>query len=488
MFRRLSLVWLCAISLALALCVLVAGSTSLLQARQAAPEAANGWRHKLGAGLSGVARSSDRVRYLAWLRHLSVALDSGKQLGNFECRVRFTLDGSSQETFLVRFPTDLEAQALQKELESRSPVGLGDFQGYVFNYYDKGATVSASGPVYSLDKNVFVLRAAGEVVRVVDGVLQHVATTAMMLFEPADRGAAAAALQKLGYTSQTTRWNEMGAIYDELRLPRYRLALFREAPALAVAPDRVTVFLRHDIDRTLYGALAMGREERRRGLCSSYFVNMASSLYGLVGPGGQYMVRDGAVEDLLELQAMGHEIGYHTDILMMALFYDTPFRPWLDRELGRLRRAGVRLVSQAEHGSFHTHEIKSHNSYSFTNFRHNGGLRHGGLEATAPNGFDGVVRYERKGVAQSFSIPDVQLKDVGIEVSAYVVTAALGFTPRQWRYIPDQMLFQGKSPSDMLELLRQAEPGDVVEVLMHPVHWTVTDPAFDLGGDAADAQ
>ncbi len=421
----------------------------------------------------GVAFSADGIHYAAFLRRARCQTPSGRLLPHFECRLTFTRNDPGPPAYVLWPETSGSCDAAEPLLS-----GLGDWEGYVFAYYDKGALCAGAVRIAScradrvradIDWSVSYATA--------DGIRTECAGSALRL-EPATQAKGQAVLAGLGLRVDTQRWQALGLFLDELRSPRYRLALYREAPTLAPDPERVTVFVRHDMDRTMYGAHAIARAEREHGVRSTWFINMASSIYALTAPEGRYVRRTGAVADLLAIQAHGQEIGYHTDILMMALFFDTPFKAWLDVELGRLRRAGIRLDSQAENGSPYARTTNSYNGYSWKDFRRGGDMEKAIKDRT--NGFDGVVTYERDGRPCRYEIPDVSLRDAGLSVSAYRVREQLPFNVADWAYISDGELETGSTPADLLARLRALPPGAVAAILLHPVHWTTIDPAFDL--------
>lgn len=69
---------------------------------------------------------------------------------------------------------------------------------------------------------------------------------------------------------------------------------------------RPRVFLRHDIDVSPVHALRMAKVEYEADVQSTYHVMVGSPLYSLDDPAVK--------ESLMEIQAMGHEIGLHLDI------------------------------------------------------------------------------------------------------------------------------------------------------------------------------
>src|SRR5205807_4619721 len=93
------------------------------------------------------------------------------------------------------------------------------------------------------------------------------------------------------------------------------------------------IALRHDVDDRLESALELARREHARGLRATYFVLHSAP----------YWEREDLVERLRELQALGHELGWHNDLVTLALVHGRDPAEYLRRELDRLRSAGIDL-------------------------------------------------------------------------------------------------------------------------------------------------
>ena len=96
------------------------------------------------------------------------------------------------------------------------------------------------------------------------------------------------------------------------------------------------VILRHDIDRFPANALPLAHIENRLGLSSTYYVRTARS------------VMDRAV--LRELHELGHEVGYHYEVLSRCKGDRKAARDLFSRELAELRSM-VPIQTAAMHGS-----------------------------------------------------------------------------------------------------------------------------------------
>ena len=184
--------------------------------------------------------------------------------------------------------------------------------------------------------------------------------------------------------------------------------------------------LRHDVDDRLDSALALARLEHERGLRTTYFVLHSAPYYS----------RPNLLDSLRELESLGHEVGWHNDLVTLALVHGVDPGPYLREELERLRGGEIDVVGVAAHGSPWCHRLGFHNDYAFAD-----------LPQPRP-GFP--TRFEPIGT----------LADFGFAYDAY----SLG----EDAYFSDSRFERGRRahPADF-----QLEPGKRTIVLTHPCHW-----------------
>ena len=103
-----------------------------------------------------------------------------------------------------------------------------------------------------------------------------------------------------------------------------------------LSPEAPAAILRHDIDRFPGNALVLGRIEHRLGLSSTYYVRT----------GRWVLDRD----VLRELHTLGHEIGYHYEVLSKCRGDREAAGELFARELADLRSV-VPIKTAAMHGS-----------------------------------------------------------------------------------------------------------------------------------------
>jgi hypothetical protein len=191
--------------------------------------------------------------------------------------------------------------------------------------------------------------------------------------------------------------------------------------------------LRHDVDSRLESALEIARLEHDRGLRATYFVLHTAP----------YWNDTELVPRLRRLQELGHEVGFHNDLVTLQLVRGADAGDVLRRELERLRSAGIEVVGAAAHGSPWCHRLGFHNNYVFA-------------------GWD-----EPRPGYPSIDVPQkLDPAEFGLEYEAYHV-------PHD-AYFSDSAFVDGRRahPSDFpLELGRRTI------ILVHPDHWDASGAA-----------
>ena len=211
-----------------------------------------------------------------------------------------------------------------------------------------------------------------------------------------------------------------------------RLAGREVVPLREFATGRGDTALRHDVDGRLESALELARREHDRGLRATYFVLHTAPYYG----------RPDLVDRLSELQTLGHEVGWHNDLVTLALVHGVDPEPYLRRELEGIRGGGIEVVGVSAHGSPWCHRLGFHNDYAFSDL---------------PQPITGFpTRFEPIGT----------LADFGFDYDAY----SLG----EDAYFSDSRFEHGRRahPADL-----HLGPGKRTIVLTHPCHWDTSQVA-----------
>jgi hypothetical protein len=111
------------------------------------------------------------------------------------------------------------------------------------------------------------------------------------------------------------------------------------------------------VDDRLDSALELARLEQRHGLRATYYLLHSASYY-----------RRAALPDFLRLQELGHEVGWHNDLVTLQCVEGVDARAYLHGELAWLRGAGLDVVGTAAHGSYWGHRLGYSNNAFFRDF------------------------------------------------------------------------------------------------------------------------
>lgn len=265
--------------------------------------------------------------------------------------------------------------------------------------------------------------------------------------------------------------NHPGPLFSEIALDRYETQTFSGVAATGANPDKVNVLIRHDVDRSLHAMRQLMSQQAALGLKATYFVNLASGYAAAMSRRGDYVFNDHLLHTLVTAQEHGFEVGYHTDALFLDLFHGLPLEQWLPTTLTKLRDAGLMIQSEAANGSRYGRLIGSHNRYTFADYRAGGQWTHlVHPSQTKDVGYSGQVNLLVGDRTITRTLPQLTMSDVGLKHSAYY-PETFGVSRQHYMYLTDSNL----SASEMIKGLRQAKPGQVVQVLMHPWRWTNCD-------------
>lgn len=230
------------------------------------------------------------------------------------------------------------------------------------------------------------------------------------------------------------------ALLDRLAKPeRFHVVPLRE---LDTAPaDRPVVALRHDVDDRLDSAVRFAEFEHARGPRSTYYVLHTAPYYGTTTHG--QAEHDPAILPVLRhLQNdLGHEIGFHHDLVTLQRVFEIEPGPYLAEELAWLRNAGIAVSGCAAHGSYWAHRYGYHNNYAFL-----------GWDEPQP-GHPAVA------IGWKLDPADFELDyDAGhLHETRYFTDSVVDDHGRRWH-------------PDLLDL-DAFVPGDRVIILVHSCHW-----------------
>jgi hypothetical protein len=132
-----------------------------------------------------------------------------------------------------------------------------------------------------------------------------------------------------------TLWRLLARIGDSHRFVRF-------ADLVDDQPRDPFCLLRHDVDYTLYAALALAREEAARGIRATYFLLVNSAYYNLLSPSHAHVPA--------AIAGLGHEVGLHYDVRLLRHFAREQWDTLLETQVALLEAlSGQSVKSIAMH-------------------------------------------------------------------------------------------------------------------------------------------
>ena len=120
--------------------------------------------------------------------------------------------------------------------------------------------------------------------------------------------------------------------------------------------DELLIQIRHDVDGDLMAALAQAEVEARLGIKTTNYVLHTAPYYGGWNEERRVFERhEASLPVYRHIQALGHEIGLHTDGLSLYQTHKTDGAQAIREELAWLRAAGLRITGTVSHNSISTY-------------------------------------------------------------------------------------------------------------------------------------
>ncbi|TFH48610.1 MAG: hypothetical protein E4G92_03250 [Bacteroidia bacterium] len=209
--------------------------------------------------------------------------------------------------------------------------------------------------------------------------------------------------------------------------------------------DKVIVGLRHDVDFNPFKALEMAKIEKIYGMRATYFFLATAEYYGNII--NSQLVRSAGIEILFrEIHGTGAEIGIHNDLLTVMIMNNTDPLQFNTEEINYYKSIDIPIYGTASHGSPVARKTLP-NYNVFTDFALNDS-----------------VHYENK----KYPLGMFTLSQYGFEYEAYHINYGIYLSEAggKWNE-PDG--FEG-----ILRKLDASQPGERIQILVHPDWWGKT--------------
>jgi hypothetical protein len=252
--------------------------------------------------------------------------------------------------------------------------------------------------------------------------------------------------------------------YADLVLPAVRTYPHRTWFEATTAPaeDRPEEILviRHDIDHDIENAVTMARWEADHGIRTTYCVLHTAWYYARTSEGRVTARSEEMVEACLDIQAMGHEINLHNNLIVTALRTGADPYDLLAEELDFLRSRGLDVRGTSTHGDSLCGELGVQNMelFSETVYPSRGGAR--------------TIRHE----GHEISIGTRSMAEFGLAYEGYDLPRDVYVTDSGGR-----LRVEADTPGRAGLRRHEMDPPPayrkVVGILTHPVWWDLSQEA-----------
>jgi hypothetical protein len=230
-------------------------------------------------------------------------------------------------------------------------------------------------------------------------------------------------------------------------------------------------YVRHDVDRDLDRALDIAEVEARHGVVSTYFLLTPGSYgeqrnyYGSL-EGDRIRQDSMLIEKCRRLIDLGHDLGFHNDLVALSLRTGVSPHELLEREVAFFAEHDLHLVGTAAHGSPLARQLKYNNRELF-----DGCIRRGWTPGR-------TIQH----AGRSVRLHSLKLNDYGFAYEAYSL-------PRDSRFSESGTVWGGRIAGERFpkEQMQQRFDLDVfrafldrasaehgvrnLSILTHPCHW-----------------
>lgn len=235
-------------------------------------------------------------------------------------------------------------------------------------------------------------------------------------------------------------FEEYEAILQELTDPRYTVLSVDEFQD-SLDSGKVMIAMRHDVDAHPFKAMEMAVLEEQYGIKSTFYM-LATAYYSGKFKNKEFKRFECMEKVYQELSKGGHEIGIHNDLLTVMI--DKKMNPYdfNKEELSFYSRLGISVVGSAAHGSGIARETVP-NYEIFSDFAQSETISYLGEE---------------------YEIGKYSLAEFGYSYEAYHVNDLHYYSESgaEWNV---------GSTENLINVLKQSNVGDRIQILTHPVWW-----------------
>lgn len=230
-------------------------------------------------------------------------------------------------------------------------------------------------------------------------------------------------------------------------------------------------YIRHDVDRDIERALDIAEVEAARGYTATYFMltpgsyNQQRNYYGTLEDGR--IIHDPTLVDKCHrLIALGHDIGFHNDLVSLSLRTGRSPAEFLEGEVEFFAKHDIPLLGSAAHGNPLARKLRYNNRELFV-----GHVRKNWVPGRA-------IEYD----GRSVQLHSLRLEDFGFRYEAYSLPrdSRLSDSGGRWagqiagERVPKDRLSEHFEITEFRALVSRASASfgvRAMSLLTHPCHW-----------------
>lgn len=234
------------------------------------------------------------------------------------------------------------------------------------------------------------------------------------------------------------QYEEILKILDSNKFTTLPIHLFKDS----IDQSKVMVSLRHDVDNHPFKALKMATMEKKHGILASYYILSTARYYGKYN--GEDVFRYPPIDVVYTtLHEMGHEIGIHNDMMALMINHDIDPFNFTRQEIKYFENLGIPIYGSVAHGS----SIASNTVRNF--------------EVFSDYAKSDSVAYKGK----SYPIGQHSMSDYGFTYEANFINHKTYFSESGGKWSNEG------GYEAFIHYLKNAKPGDRIQVLTHPTWW-----------------
>lgn len=261
-----------------------------------------------------------------------------------------------------------------------------------------------------------------------------------------------------------------------VNLPLFEMANYEDT-------NKVIVGIKHDIDCHPFKALELAEIENRYNIRTTYYILQTAFYYGKLKNNGKF-IRYNSLDALYKkIYDLGNEVGIHNDLLTIMIDWGLEPFEFNKYTIKELNNIGITVYGTSAHGANICHIVKHINYEIFSDFAKCQKIEYQGKTYQI-----GINTLNEFGYSyEAYHIPyNIYISDAGGEFSISKICSDSKDVNLYSYSIDDRINYEkvqidtkgvsihtknNVSITEIVETIKNAQPGDRIVILTHPVWW-----------------